>query len=82
MIKEFSETLLEATSVLIDLDLYMVDSTLYRVAATGVFKSLVGLSLPKGCANDVVIQTKSLLILDDPTENAICQTCPVLTMGK
>ncbi|NMM64061.1 sigma 54-interacting transcriptional regulator [Clostridium sp. P21] len=81
-IREFIQDLIETTSSIIEFDIYVMDSHLVRVAATGLFKESIGQALPKGCANDYVIENGEPLIIDTPKGNKICDTCPIKTYGK
>ncbi|AWI06918.1 sigma-54 interaction domain-containing protein [Clostridium drakei] len=81
-IREFIQNLIETTSSIIEFDIYVMDSHLVRVAATGLFKESIGQALPKGCANDYVIENGKVLIIDSPKGNKICYTCPIKTYGK
>ena len=73
-IKDFIDETINSFSCVIGLDLYVIDNNLLRISGTGKTKALIGLSLPKGCANDLVITSGNLIVLDNPTENDICKS--------
>ncbi|ADK17091.1 MULTISPECIES: sigma-54 interaction domain-containing protein [Clostridium] len=81
-IREFIQNLIETTSSVIEFDIYVVDSHLVRVAASGLFKKSIGQALPKGCANDYVIKNGKPLVIDSPNGSDICKTCPISAYGK
>ncbi|MBV7273597.1 sigma 54-interacting transcriptional regulator [Clostridium sp. PL3] len=81
-IKEFIQNLIETTSSVIEFDIYVMDNHLIRVAGTGIFKESNGIALPRGCANDYVIKSGKLLIIDNPQENEICKECPMRDYDK
>ncbi|WP_346939928.1 sigma 54-interacting transcriptional regulator [uncultured Clostridium sp.] len=81
-IKDFIQNFIEITCSVIEFDIYVVDENLTRIAGTGAFKKLIGLSLPKGCANDYVIKSGKLMIMDNPLENEVCSQCPIRPTGN
>lgn len=81
-IREFIQSYIEITNSVIEFDMYVVDNQLFRVAGTSKFKELVGLSLPVGSANHSVMESGKLLIMDNPLENSICDSCPIKPTGR
>ena len=81
-IKDFIQNFIETTCSVIEFDIYVVDNNLSRVAGTGKFKELLGLSLPIGSANHNVMKSEKLLIMDNPLENSICDNCPIKPTGN
>jgi len=81
-IRDFIQSYIEITCSIIEFDIYVVDNRLIRIAGTSQFKDFVGLSLPLGSANHAVMESRELLIMDNPLENSICESCPIKTTGK
>ena len=81
-IKDFIQNFIETTCSVIEFDIYVVDNNLSRVAGTSKFKKLLGLALPIGSANDNVMKSRKILIMDNPLENSICDNCPIKPTGN
>lgn len=81
-IKDFIQNFIEITCSVIEFDIYVIDENLMRISGTGEFKKLMGLSLPKGCANDYVIKSGKMMIMDNPLENELCSKCPIRPTGN
>lgn len=69
--------LIEAMKPLIQFDLSVVDENLMRIAGTGRYENYVGLVLPTRSASDYVISHGQPLIIYNPLEHEVCQTCTV-----
>ncbi|QKG85480.1 AAA domain-containing protein [Kroppenstedtia pulmonis] len=69
--------LIETTRPIIDFDLSVVDERLLRIAGTGSYEKYVGLNLPSKSASDHVVKSGEPLVLYNPLEHSVCQTCSV-----
>lgn len=81
-VKDFIQDFIETICSVMEFDIYVVDEDLVRIAGTGEFKKLIGLSLPKGCANDHVLKSGDFMIMDNPLENELCSGCPIKPTGN
>ncbi|USG65656.1 sigma 54-interacting transcriptional regulator [Brevibacillus ruminantium] len=69
--------LLAAMKPLVHFDLSVVDDSRMRIAGTGRYEQYVGLKLPEESAFYHVIRNNSPLIIFNPLEHQVCQTCTV-----
>ncbi|WP_126427551.1 sigma-54-dependent Fis family transcriptional regulator [Brevibacillus marinus] len=80
LLSEISESVsqfIKTMQPIIDFDLSVVDEHLLRIAGTGHYEKYVGLYLPKKSAHDYVISSGEPLILFNPLQHPVCQTCSV-----
>lgn len=68
---------LEQISVLIDLEIYVVDNNLLRVAGTGMYSKMLGVVLHENSSNGWVLRNMQPLFVFNPTENIVCEQCPM-----
>lgn len=56
----------EAISAVLNVDVTIVDRSLNRVAATGMYRGLIGKPLPKNCSFELVAEKEKLNSLTIP----------------
>lgn len=69
--------LVAAMKPLVQFDLSVVDDSRMRIAGTGRYGQYVGLHLPEESAFYHVIRNNAPLIIFNPLEHEVCQTCTV-----
>lgn len=65
----------EAISVVLNVDVTIVDKNLYRVAATGMYRDLIGKPLPNNSSFQLVIETGQTQFVDRPNISEKCASC-------
>lgn len=67
----------EAISAVLNVDVTIVDKSLKRVAATGMYKDLIGKSLPKNCSFELVFKKGEPEFIDSPNISEKCYGCSI-----
>jgi len=70
-VQKFAEVLKE----IIKFDVEIVDQSLVRVAGTGVFESEKGEHIEEGNIYRLVMDTKEMVMVENPRENELCHGC-------
>lgn len=65
----------EAISTVLNVDVTIVDKNLKRVASTGMYKDLIGQSLPKNCSFEAVAKKGNPEFIDSPNISEKCFHC-------
>ncbi|MCF6462230.1 sigma 54-interacting transcriptional regulator [Clostridium sp. Cult1] len=65
----------EAISAVLNVDVTIVDKKLIRVAATGMYKELIGKTLPKNCSFELVANKGKPEFIDSPNISKKCFGC-------
>lgn len=65
----------EAIQAILGVDVTIIDSSMYRVAATGRYRESVGARLPSSCSFEVVAETKLPQIIEKPNISEECLGC-------
>lgn len=67
----------DIVSQIADVDVEVVDAHLYRVAGTGMFRSKINMDMSEeGYVYRHVLGTGKTMIIHDPGQEEICQSCP------
>ncbi len=65
----------EAISAVLNVDVTIVDRSLNRVAATGMYRGLIGKPLPKNCSFELVAEKREAEFIDNPNISEKCFGC-------
>ncbi|SDW93222.1 sigma 54-interacting transcriptional regulator [Tepidimicrobium xylanilyticum] len=65
----------EAILTVLNVDVTIVDKNLNRVAATGMYKDLIGKPLPKNCSFEMVAKIGEPQFIDSPNISEKCFSC-------
>ncbi|MBZ2174612.1 sigma 54-interacting transcriptional regulator [Schnuerera sp. xch1] len=74
-IQESVQGVAEAISTVLNVDVTIVDKNLNRVAATGMYKDLIGKRLPKNCSFELICKKKEPEFIDMPNTSEKCSRC-------
>lgn len=74
-IQESVQEVAEAISAVLNVDVTIVDKELNRVAATGMYKDLIGRPLPKNSSFQLVIEKGEPQFIDSPNISEKCSSC-------
>ncbi len=81
-IYDFLKSHIDALSAISGFDFYIVDHNMIRIACTGKFDMVRGAPLSKNSISYHVFSSGKQLYMDNPGENALCDLCEVMEMGK
>lgn len=65
----------EAISAVLNVDVTIIDENLYRVAATGKYKSFIGEKIPDNCSYELIFKNQRPEFIEAPKDNKTCETC-------
>lgn len=74
-IQESVQGAAEAISAVLNVDVTIVDENLNRVAATGMYKDLIGQRLPKNCSFELISHKREPEFIDNPNASEKCIEC-------
>ena len=74
-IQDSVQEVAEAIEAVLGVDVTIIDSGMYRVAATGRYKGYIGSRLPDSCSFEVVAKTKTPQIIEKPNISKECIGC-------
>lgn len=74
-IRNSTQEVADAISTVLDVDVTIIDHNLIRVAATGVYRQLIGEKIPENCSFEEVAITKKPEFIDNPNYSQKCSSC-------
>ncbi len=75
VIKNEIQKVAEAISLVIDIDVTIVNEEMKRIAGTGIYKKMIGEIIPGKSVFNRCFEEKKTLIIDNPKENIYCKHC-------
>lgn len=73
--KAYVQEVADAISAILNIDVTIVDDNLLRVAATGIYKTLVGEQLPRGCSYENILSSKEPNSIVERNLDHKCENC-------
>lgn len=73
--KAYVQEVADAIAAILNIDVTIVDERLVRVAATGIYKTLVGEQLPKGCSYEYILRSKEPNSIVERNLDHKCENC-------
>lgn len=74
-IKGYAQNIAEIIKSVVGVDVTIVDSNNVRVAATGMYKDLIGKKIVQKSAFRRAMELKKILIIDEPRIDEVCREC-------
>lgn len=73
--RAYVQEVADAIAAILNIDVTIVDESLVRVAATGIYKTLVGEQLPKGCSYEYILSSKEPNSIVERNLDHKCENC-------
>lgn len=73
--KAYVQEVADAIAAILNIDVTIVDENLVRVAATGIYKTLVGEQLPRGCSYEYILSSKEPNSIVERNLDHKCENC-------
>lgn len=73
--KAYVQEVADAIAAILNIDVTIVDKNLMRIAATGIYKRLVGEQLPKGCSYEYILKSKEPNSIVERNLDHKCNNC-------
>lgn len=73
--KAYVQEVADAIAAILNIDVTIVDKNLVRIAATGIYKRLIGEQLPKGCSYEYILRSKQPNSIVERSLDHKCSNC-------